>query len=50
LEALRAAADDPEFEVGLQARMAVERIESGEQAAGTVWQQMANRDRGEARN
>ena len=45
LEALRAAADDPEFEVGLQARMAVERIESGEQAAGTVWQQMAKRDR-----
>lgn len=46
LEALRAAVDDPEFEVGLQARMAVERIESGEQAAGTVWQQMAGRDRG----
>lgn len=45
LEPLRAAADDPEFEVGLQARMAVERIESGEQAAGTVWQQMAKRDR-----
>ncbi|MFD1177156.1 virulence factor [Paenibacillus puldeungensis] len=45
LEALRKAADDPEFEVSLQARMAVERIESGEQAAGTVWQQMANRNR-----
>lgn len=45
LEALRAAVDDPEFEVGLQARMAVERIESGEEAAGTVWQQMANRER-----
>lgn len=45
LEALREAADDPEFEVSLQARMAVERIESGEQAAGTVWQQMANRNR-----
>ncbi|GIP54584.1 MULTISPECIES: virulence factor [Paenibacillus] len=45
LEALRAAVDDPEFEVGLQARMAVERIESGEQAAGTVWQQMAKRER-----
>jgi hypothetical protein len=45
LEALRNAADDPEFEVGLQIRMAVERIESGEQAAGTVWQQMAKRKR-----
>ncbi|GIO87751.1 hypothetical protein J25TS5_46830 [Paenibacillus faecis] len=45
LDALKAAVDDPEFEVGLQARMAVERIESGEQAAGTVWQQMAKRDR-----
>lgn len=45
LAALREAADDPEFEVSLQARMAVERIESGEQAAGTVWQQMAKRER-----
>lgn len=45
LEPLRAAVNDSEFEVALQARMAVERIESGEQAAGTVWQQMANRDR-----
>lgn len=45
LTALREAADDPEFEVSLQARMAVERIESGEQAAGTVWQQMAKRER-----
>ncbi|MBE9915233.1 virulence factor [Paenibacillus donghaensis] len=44
-EALQEAVDDPEFEVSLQARMALERIESGEQAAGTVWQQMARRDR-----
>lgn len=43
-DALRKAAEDPEFEVGLQARMALERIESGEEAAGTVWQQMANRN------
>ncbi|WP_309123285.1 virulence factor [Paenibacillus sp.] len=43
LPALEAAADDPEFEVALQARMAVERIASGEAAAGTVWQQMAKR-------
>ncbi|WP_018753907.1 virulence factor [Paenibacillus sanguinis] len=50
LEALRQAADDPEFEVGLQARMAVERIESGEEAAGTIWQQMANRERRDSDN
>lgn len=41
LPALAAAQNDTEFEVALQARMAVERIESGEEAAGTVWQQMA---------
>ncbi|WP_308639983.1 conserved virulence factor C family protein [Paenibacillus silvisoli] len=39
-EALRAAAADPEFEVSLQARIALERIERGEEAAGSVWQQM----------
>lgn len=43
--ALEEAADDPEFEVSLQARMALERIQSGEEAAGTVWQQMAKRSR-----
>ena len=43
LDALIEAVDDVEFEVGLQARMAVERIQSGEEAAGTVWQQMAKR-------
>jgi hypothetical protein len=45
LPALREAANDPEFEVSLQARIAIERIESGEEAAGTVWQQMTNRSR-----
>ncbi|MGQ8875032.1 virulence factor [Paenibacillus sp. TSA_86.1] len=44
-QALRIAAEDPEFEVSLQAKMALERIESGEQAAGTVWQQMAGRNK-----
>ncbi|UQZ33545.1 virulence factor [Paenibacillus sp. PK3_47] len=44
-EALTLAAEDPEFEVGLQARMALERISSGEEAAGTVWQQMSERRR-----
>ncbi|WP_152395138.1 conserved virulence factor C family protein [Paenibacillus guangzhouensis] len=43
LSALQTATADPEFEVSLQAKMAVERIESGEAAAGTVWQQMARR-------
>lgn len=41
LTALEHAAQDPEFEVALQARMAIERIRSGEEAVGTVWQQMA---------
>lgn len=43
--ALEEAAQDPEFEVSLQAKMALERIESGEEAAGTIWQQMAKRTR-----
>ncbi len=38
--ALRAAQDDPEFEVSLQVKMALERIEKGEEASGSVWQQM----------
>ncbi|RBW70913.1 conserved virulence factor C family protein [Bacillus taeanensis] len=42
LEALRKAQDDSEFEVSLQVKMAIERIESGEEAAGSVWQQMTN--------
>lgn len=45
LDALRAAEDDEEFEVSLQVKMAIERITSGEEAAGSVWQQMA-RSRG----
>ncbi|CAM3785507.1 conserved virulence factor C family protein [Marinicrinis lubricantis] len=40
LPALKQAKDDPEFEVSLQVHMAIERIEAGEEAAGTVWQQM----------
>jgi hypothetical protein len=44
LDALREAASDPEFEVALQSRMAAERIASGTEAAGTVWQQMARRN------
>lgn len=44
LDALRNAQDDPEFEVRLQIKMALERIESGEAASGTVWQQMTRRN------
>jgi len=40
IEALREAANDNEFEIQLQAKMALERIERGEEAAGSVWQQM----------
>ncbi|MBY8914079.1 conserved virulence factor C family protein [Bacillus sp. YC2] len=40
LEALKAAEDDPEFEVSLQVKMAIERIEHGEEAKGSVWKQM----------
>jgi len=37
---LREAADDPEFEVKMQVMMAIERIEGGEEAKGSVWKQM----------
>ncbi|WP_044640426.1 conserved virulence factor C family protein [Risungbinella massiliensis] len=43
LPALKESMEDPEFEVRLQVQMAVERIERGEEASGTVWQQMARR-------
>lgn len=40
LPALKAAQTDPEFEVSLQVRMAIERIEGGKESAGPAWQQM----------
>jgi hypothetical protein len=40
LPALKAAEDDPEFEVSMQIKMAIERIEGGESAKGSVWKQM----------
>lgn len=40
LSSLRDAANDREFEVALQAKMALERIEKGEEAKGSVWKQM----------
>jgi hypothetical protein len=48
IEALQKAADDEEFEVALQARMALDRITGGQEAEGAVWQQMARaREKGE---
>lgn len=40
IEALREAQDDPEFEVSLQVKMALERIQGGKEAKGSVWKQM----------
>ncbi|HET7627250.1 MAG TPA: virulence factor [Bacillales bacterium] len=42
LPALKTAADDPQFEVQMQVRMAIERIEKGKQAMGSVWKQMTD--------
>ncbi|RWZ52366.1 virulence factor [Halobacillus fulvus] len=40
LPALKEASNDPEFEVRMQINMAIERIEGGEEAKGSVWHQM----------
>ena len=40
LPALKEAQYDPEFEVAMQIRQAIERIESGKVAQGPVWRQM----------
>lgn len=40
LPALKAHENDPEFEVSLQIKLAIERIELGEEAKGSVWKQM----------
>lgn len=40
LPALKEAENDPEFEVALQIKMAIERIEGGKDAKGSVWKQM----------
>ncbi|MBM7645194.1 hypothetical protein JOD45_001405 [Scopulibacillus daqui] len=40
LPALKEAEGDPEFEVDMQIKMAISRIEGGEEAKGSVWQQM----------
>lgn len=44
--ALQEAADDePEFEVRMQIKLALERIEGGKQAKGSVWHQMTQATR-----
>lgn len=43
LPALREAENDKEFEVKLQVKMAIARIEQGEEAKGSVWKQMTER-------
>ncbi len=43
LPALHEAENDPEFEVKLQVKMAIARIEQGEEAKGSVWKQMTER-------
>lgn len=40
LPALKDAENDPEFEVALQVKMAIDRIENGGEAKGSVWKQM----------
>ena len=41
LPALKEAMEDEEYEVKLQMRMAIARIEGGEEAKGSVWKQMS---------
>lgn len=48
LPALKAAENDPEFEVSMQIRMAIERIEGGEAAKGSVWKQMTEARKSES--
>lgn len=45
IPALKQVIDDPEFEVHMQAQIALERIEKGEEASGTIWQQMTRSSR-----
>jgi hypothetical protein len=45
IPALKQALDDPEFEVQMQIQYALARIEGGEAAIGSVWQQMTQRNR-----
>ncbi|MFC5446953.1 virulence factor [Paenibacillus aestuarii] len=44
VDSLRDAVDDAEFEVRMQVKIALERIEGGHAAEGSVWQQMTRRN------
>lgn len=50
LPALKEAEEDPEFEVKLQIRMAISRIEEGEDAKGSVWKQMTEARTGSSKD
>lgn len=43
VEALREADGDPEFEVDLQIKLALKRIEGGKEAKGSIWKQMSEK-------
>ncbi|PGM54143.1 conserved virulence factor C family protein [Bacillus sp. AFS053548] len=45
IPALKSALEDPEFEVKLQVQLALHRIENGEEALGSVWKQMTERNK-----
>lgn len=45
LDSLKAHADDDAYEVKLQIQMAISRIENGDEALGSVWKQIANRNK-----
>ena len=45
LPVLKAHQEDPQYDVRLQIEMAIARIEQGEDALGSVWKQMQNRER-----
>lgn len=45
LESLRAHENDSAYEVKLQIEMAIARIENGDEALGSVWKQIANRNK-----
>jgi hypothetical protein len=44
LDSLKAHIDDNAYEVKLQIEMAISRIENGDEALGSVWKQIANRN------
>ncbi|WP_022792222.1 conserved virulence factor C family protein [Marinococcus halotolerans] len=43
VEALKEADGDPEFEVDLQIKLALKRIEGGKEAKGSIWKQMSEK-------